>query len=164
MAILPASLATREAQHHGTAALTWRASTSRVQLCAISGTHKGLKGLFAEGLRTHKEDTMSRLALLSTAVSLSLLATPVLAQTFSDYNGNDSVATREQGNTAAVGNVGNPNYGGGWSNGGIPIVGPLFGAVTSPVTMATGGGWVQSGPACGLYHDFNGRYTSVCGL
>jgi hypothetical protein len=107
---------------------------------------------------------MSRLALLSTAVSLSLLATPVLAQTFSDYNGNDSVATREQGNTATVGNVGNPNYNGGWSSGGIPIIGPLFGAVTSPVTVATGGGWVQSGPACGLYHDFNGRYTSVCGL
>jgi hypothetical protein len=107
---------------------------------------------------------MSRLALLSTAVSLSLLATPVLAQTFSDYNGKDSVATREQGNTAAVGTVGNPNYGGGWSNGGIPIIGPLFGAVTAPVTMATGGGWGQPNPGCGVYHDFNGRYTSVCGL
>ena len=106
---------------------------------------------------------MSRLALLATAVTLTLGATPVLAQTFSDYNGKDAVATREQGNTAAVGTVGNPNYNGGWSNGGIPIIGPLFGAVTSPVAMATGNGW-QSGPACGLYHDFNGRYTSVCGL
>jgi hypothetical protein len=106
---------------------------------------------------------MSRLALLSTAVSLSLLATPVLAQTFSDYSGNDTVATREQGNTAVVGQVGNPNYAG-WNNGGIPIIGPLFGAVTAPVAMATGNGWVQSGPACGLYHDFNGRYTSVCGM
>ena len=106
---------------------------------------------------------MSRIALLATAVSLTLGATPVLAQTFSDYNGKDTVATREQGNTAAVGNVGNPNYGGGWSNGGIPIIGPLFGAVTSPVTMATGGGFAQPGPGCGLYHDFNGRYTSVCG-
>jgi hypothetical protein len=104
---------------------------------------------------------MSRLALLSTAVSLTLLATPAFA-TFSDYNGNDTVATTEQGNTAAVGNVGNPNYGG-WNNGGIPIVGPLFSAVTAPVTMATGGGWGQPGPACGLYHDFNGRYTAVCG-
>jgi hypothetical protein len=47
--------------------------------------------------------------------------------------------------------------------GGIPIIGPLFGMVTAPVAMATGNGW-QSGPACGLYHDFNGRYTSVCGL
>ena len=56
---------------------------------------------------------MSRLALLATAVSLTLGATPVLAQTFSDYNGNDTVATREQGNTAAVGTVGNPNYNGG---------------------------------------------------
>lgn len=105
---------------------------------------------------------MSRLALLSTAVSLSLLATPVFAQTFSDYNGKDTVATREQGNTAAVGTVGNPNYSGAMNNG-IPIVGPLFGAVTSPISMATGNGWNQ-GPACGLYHDFNGRYTSVCGL
>ena len=106
---------------------------------------------------------MSRLALLSTAVSLSLLATPVLAQTFSAPNGNDTVATREQGNTATVGQVGNPNYSGAWNNNGIPIIGPLFGAVTVPVAMATGNGW-QSGPACGLYHDFNGRYTSVCGL
>ena len=100
---------------------------------------------------------MTRLALLATAVTLTLGATPVLAQTFSDYNGKDTVATREQGNTAAVGTVGNPNYIGPM-NGGIPIIGPLFGAVTM-----TGNGW-QSGPSCGLYHDFNGRYTSVCGL
>jgi hypothetical protein len=104
---------------------------------------------------------MSRLALLSTAVSLTLVATPVLAQTFSDYNGNDTVATREQGNTAAVGQVGNPNYSG-WNNG-PPIIGPLFSVVTAPFAMATGG-WGQPNPACGLYHDFNGRYTSVCGL
>ena len=104
---------------------------------------------------------MSRVALLSTAVSLTLFATPVLAQTFSDYNGNDTVATREQGNTAAVGQFRNPNYGG-WNNG-PPIIGPLFGVVTAPVTMAMGGGWNQ-GPACGVYHDFNGRYTSICGL
>ena len=51
---------------------------------------------------------MTRLALLATAVTLTLGATPVLAQTFSDYNGKDTVATREQGNTAAVGTVGNP--------------------------------------------------------
>jgi len=105
---------------------------------------------------------MSRSTFLSAVVSLSLLATPVLAQTFSDYNGNDTVATREQGNTAAVGQVGNPNYNG-WSNGGIPIVGPLFGTVTAPVAMATGNNWGQN-TNCGLYHDFNGRYTSVCGL
>ena len=104
---------------------------------------------------------MLRLALLSTAVATTLVATPVLAQTFSAPNGNDTVATREQGNTATVGQVGNPNYNG-W-NGGVPIIGPLFGAVTAPVAMATGNGRNQ-GPACGLYHDFNGRYTSVCGL
>jgi hypothetical protein len=105
---------------------------------------------------------MTRLALLATAVTLTLGATPVLAQTFSDYNGNDTVATREQGNTAAVGDVGNPNYHG-WNNGGIPIVGPLFGMVTAPVAMATGNNWGQN-TNCGLYHDFNGRYTAVCGL
>ena len=105
---------------------------------------------------------MSRLALLATAVSLTSRATPVLAQTFSAHNGNDTVATREQGNTATVGQVGNPNYSG-W-NGGVPIIGPLFGAMT----IACGDGDRQRldsvGPACGLYHDFNGRYTSVCGL
>jgi hypothetical protein len=106
---------------------------------------------------------MTRLALLATAVTLTLGATPVLAQTFSDYNGKDTVATREQGNTAAVGTVGNPNYNNSWNNS-IPIIGPLFGAVAVPVAMTAGGGWAQSGPACGLYHDFNGRYTSVCGL
>jgi hypothetical protein len=100
---------------------------------------------------------MTRLALLATAVTLTLGGTPVLAQTFSAPNGNDTVATREQGNTATVGQVGNPNYNGPM-NGGLPIIGPLFGAVTM-----TGNGW-QSGPSCGLYHDFNGRYTSVCGL
>ncbi len=103
---------------------------------------------------------MSRLALLSTAVSLTLIATPAFA-TFSDYNGNDTVATQEQGNTATVGNIGNPNYG--WSNGGIPIIGPLFGAVMAPVSMGAGG-WARPNPTCGLYHDFNGRYTSLCGL
>jgi len=104
---------------------------------------------------------MSRLALLSAAVSLSLLATPVLAQTFSDYNGNDTVATREQGNTAAVGDFRGGTYRG-W-NSGIPIIGPLFGVVTAPVTMATGG-WAQPSSGCGLYHDFNGRYTALCGM
>jgi hypothetical protein len=103
---------------------------------------------------------MLRLALLSTAVSLTLFATPVFAQTFSDYNGKDTVATREQGNTAAVGQVGNPNYRG-WNNG-PPIIGPVFGMIMAPFAMATGGGWSQASPACGLYHDFNGRYTAVC--
>jgi hypothetical protein len=103
---------------------------------------------------------MLRLALLSTAVAMTLIATPVIAQTFSDYNGNDTVATREQGNTAAIGQVGNPNYNG-WNNG-PPVIGPLFGMVTAPFAMATG--WSQPNAACGLYHDFNGRYTSVCGL
>jgi hypothetical protein len=35
--------------------------------------------------------------------------------------------------------------------------------VTAPVAMATGNNWGQN-TNCGLYHDFNGRYTSVCGL
>ncbi len=106
---------------------------------------------------------MSRLALLSAAASLSLLATPVFAQTFSDYNGNDTVATREQGNTSAVGTVDNSHRTSAWNNNGIPIIGPLFGVVTAPMAMISGNGY-QTGPACGLYHDFNGRYTSVCGM
>ncbi len=105
---------------------------------------------------------MSRLTLLSTAVSLSLLATPVFAQTFSAPNGNDTVATREQGSTATVGQVGNPNSNG-WNSGGVPIIGPIFGMATAPVALATGNHWGQN-TNCGLYHDFNGRYTSVCGL
>jgi hypothetical protein len=91
-----------------------------------------------------------------------MLATPVFAQTFSAPNGNDTVATREQGNTATVGQVGNPNYNG-WNNG-PPVIGPVFGMVSAPFAMATGNNWRQPSAACGLYHDFNGRYTSVCGL
>ena len=103
---------------------------------------------------------MSRLALLSTAVSLTLCATPVFAQTFSGYNGNDTVATREQGTRPPSVRSATLTT---RRTMAIPIIGPLFGAMTAPVAMATGNGW-QSGPACGLYHDFNGRYTSVCGL
>jgi|SRR5579872_3775624 len=99
---------------------------------------------------------MSRLALLSTAVSLTLVATPVLAQTFSDYNGNDTVATKAQGNTDAVGTP----YFNGWNNG-PPVIGPVLGVLTAPFAVATGG-WGQPNPSCGLYHDFNGRYTSLC--
>src|SRR6478672_2157944 len=84
---------------------------------------------------------MLRLALLSTAAALTLAATPVIAQTFSDYNGNDRVATREQGHIAAVGQVGNPNYNG-WNNG-VPIIGPVFGMVSAPFAMATGNNWGQ---------------------
>ncbi len=102
---------------------------------------------------------MSRLALLATAVSLTLGATPAFA-TFSDYNGNDTVATQEQGNTAAVGQMA-PGYAG-WNNA-PPVIGPVIGVVTAPFAMTTGR-WAQPNPTCGLYHDFNGRYTSLCGL
>ena len=106
---------------------------------------------------------MSRLALLSTAVSLSLLATPVLAQTFSGPNGNDTVATREQGNTATVGQVGNPNYNG-WNNGGLPMIGPVFGAVTAPFAMATGGldpVWPGLRPLSRLQRPIHGGLRTV---
>ena len=66
---------------------------------------------------------MSRFTLISAAIALPLLATPVFAQTFSAPNGNDTVATREQGDTATVGTVGNPNYHGGWNNGGSRLSG-----------------------------------------
>jgi hypothetical protein len=100
----------------------------------------------------------ARTALFAAATSLTLLASPAFAQVFNDFNGNDTVATKEQGNTDATR---------GWNNG-PPIIGPLFGLVTAPFTMATGG-WGAPGPVvygqpgCYLYHDFNGRYTSVCG-
>jgi hypothetical protein len=102
----------------------------------------------------------ARTALFAAVTSLTLVATPVFAQVFNDYNGNDTVATKEQGNTDAT-----RAYG--WNNG-PPIIGPLFGLVTAPFTIATGG-WgapapaVYGQPGCYLYHDFNGRYTSVCG-
>ena len=105
---------------------------------------------------------MSRLALLATAVSLTLVATPVLAQTFSGYNGNDTVATREQGNTAllARSETRTTTAMEQWRHSDHRAA---VRRGDRAVAMATGNGW-QSGPACGLYHDFNGRYTSVCGL
>ncbi len=73
------------------------------------------------------------------------------------------MATREQGNTAAVGQVGNPNY--------KRVEQWRHSDHRTPVRrgdVACGDGDGQRlepvGPACGLYHDFNGRYTSVCGL
>ena len=98
---------------------------------------------------------MSRLALLATAVSLTFGATPILAQSFNGYDNKDAAVTRgyapfEQPNTN------------GW-NSGVPVIGPIFGAVTSPFAMATGG-WGQPASGCHLDRDFNGRYTSVCGL
>ena len=89
---------------------------------------------------------MSRLALLSTAVSLTLVASPVLAQTFNGFNNNDPAVTRGYAPFQRQG-----GYSNGWNNG-MPIIGPVFG-------MFSGAGQ----PGCRLERDFNGRYTSVCG-
>ena len=82
---------------------------------------------------------MSRLALLATAVSLTLVATPVLAQS---SNGSDNKA-------AAVTQGSAPNNG-------LPSIGAMLGAMTAPFTG-------QPSSGCSLHRDFNGRYTSVCG-
>lgn len=96
----------------------------------------------------------ARTALLTAAVSLTLGATPVLAQTFNGFNNDDPAVTRGY---APYENGGAPGFNG------IPVVGPLFGVLTAPFTVATGG-WAQSGPGCYTDRDFNGRYTSMCGM
>jgi hypothetical protein len=97
----------------------------------------------------------TRLALLSTAVSLCLCATPVFAQTFNGYNSNDAAVT--QGYAPYEHPADN-----GWNNG-PPVIGPVVGVLTAPVRIATGG-WAEPGSACYVDRDFNGRYTALCGL
>ena len=103
----------------------------------------------------------ARTALLATALSLTFVATPVLAQTFNGYDNQDSAVTRsyapfEGGSYRANGfGYGVPVVG--------PVVGPVFGVLTAPFTIATGG-WAQPNSGCYLDRDFNGRYTSVCGM
>jgi hypothetical protein len=128
-----------------------------VQLRTIFGTIVSLSDCFI--ISNEEMNMFARTALLAAATSITLVSTPVFAQVFSDYNGNDTVATKEQGNTDAT-------RFGGWNNG-PPIIGPLFGLITAPFSIATGG-WgapatMYGPPSCQLYHDFNGRYTSVCG-
>lgn len=89
---------------------------------------------------------MSRLALLSTAVSLSLIATPVLAQTFNGYDNKDAAVTQGYAPFEHPGYNSN-----GWNNG-LPVIGSVFG-------MFSG----QPSSGCRLDRDFNGRYTSICG-
>lgn len=100
----------------------------------------------------------ARLALLSGAISLAtLVATPVFAQTFNGYNNNDAAVT--QGYAPYEHGGYNSN---GWNNG-PPVIGPVFGVLTAPFSMATGE-WSQPGSGCHVDRDFNGRYTAVCGL
>jgi hypothetical protein len=94
----------------------------------------------------------ARLALLSTAVSLTLAATPVLAQTFNGYDNKDAAVTQGYAPFEHPGYNSN-----GWNNG--PI-GPVFGAITAPFAVATG----QPSSGCRLDRDFNGRYTAMCGM
>jgi hypothetical protein len=89
---------------------------------------------------------MSRLALLSTAVSLTLVATPVLAQTYNGTNNNDPAVTNGYA----------PFEHGGYNNG---PMGPVFAGITAPFAAATG----RPSSGCHLDKDFNGRFTSVCG-
>ena len=70
------------------------------------------------------------------------------------YNNNDAAVT--QGYAPFEHPRSNNN---GWNNG-PPVIGPVFGVVTSPFAMATG----QPSGGCHLDRDFNGRYTAMCGL
>ena len=93
----------------------------------------------------------ARLALLSTAVSLTLAATPAFAQTFNGFNNNDPAVTQGYAPYERGG------YYNGWNNG-PPVIGPVFGMFAAPFT-----GWGQPNVGCRADRDFNGRYTSVCG-
>ena len=87
---------------------------------------------------------------------MTLVATPVLAQTFNGFNNDDSAVTQGYA----------PFEGGGFpdvNNYGIPVIGPVFGVLTAPFTVATGG-WAQPNTGCFLDRDFNGRYTAKCGM
>jgi hypothetical protein len=96
--------------------------------------------------------TNTRIALLATAISLTVLATPAFAQTFNGFENQDPAVTQGYA----------PYQGGGayngWNNG-PPVIGPVFGMLTAPFT-----GWGQPSPGCHVDRDFNGRYTSVCGM
>jgi hypothetical protein len=100
----------------------------------------------------------ARTVLLATAASLTLVATPVFAQTFNGFYNNDPAVTSGYAPYESSGN----GYYNGWG-GGVPVVGPVFGVLTAPFTVATGG-WTQPSPGCHVDRDFNGRYTSVCGM
>jgi len=103
----------------------------------------------------------ARMALLATAASLSLVATPTFAQTFNGfYNQDPAVASGYAPYESGYG------YNNGW-NTGIPVVGPVVGLLTAPLTPASG--WGQPGPwtgpnapGCHVGRDFNGRYTASC--
>jgi hypothetical protein len=94
----------------------------------------------------------ARIALLSTALSLTFAATPVLAQTFNGFDNQDPAVTRGYAPYEAGGA---PGFNG------VPVIGPVFGALTAPFAVAAGG-WAQ--PGCYVDRDFNGRYTSLCGM
>jgi hypothetical protein len=96
--------------------------------------------------------------LLAGATSVFVLATPAVAQvagnpgdlhTPTPYT--NDFRSQEYGATT-------PGYGGG------PLgpVGLLAAPITAPVAMMNGG--FGSGGSCGVYKDFNGRYTALCGL
>ena len=104
----------------------------------------------------------ARMALLATAASLSLVATPTFAQTFNGFYNQDPAVTSGYAPYE-------PGYGynnNGW-NLGFPVVGPVVGLLTAPLTAPLGLG--QPGPrtgpnaaGCHVDRDFNGRYTASC--
>jgi hypothetical protein len=124
----------------------------------MRGTDSRPDDWFRRVERTHEENIMYvRTALLATAVSLAFVATPVVAQTFNGFENQDPAVTQSYAPYEGGGYNNN-----GWSNG-IPVVGPVFGVLTAPFGVATGG-WGQPSPGCHVDRDFNGRYLSVCGM
>jgi hypothetical protein len=89
------------------------------------------------------------MALVATAVSLTLAATPVLAQTFNGYDNQDPAVTQGYA----------PYQSAPTGYNGFPVVGPVVGLMTAPFT-----GFAQPAPGCFVDRDFNGRYTAMCGL
>jgi hypothetical protein len=109
----------------------------------------------------------ARTVLLATAASLTLVATPVFAQTFNGFYNKDPAVTSSYAPFEGYGYGYNGLYNNGWGAG-IPVVGPVVGLLTVPLT-APFGGWGAPGPwigpnapACHVDRDFNGRYTASC--
>lgn len=89
--------------------------------------------------------THARIGLLSAAAVLTVLATPVLAQTYPAPAGSTPVQ-------------------GYYYNNGPPVIGPVIGAVTAPVTAVGAGiGVATVQPRCRVEKQEGGRLTAFCG-
>jgi hypothetical protein len=116
------------------------------QLFAVLGTRapfaSSALGVNVDGAQAM---THARIGLLSAAAALTVLATPVLAQTYPAY----PAPAPAQG------------Y---YYNDGPPVIGPVMGAVTAPVTaVGAGMGVAATQPYCRVEKQEGGRLTALCG-